>query len=109
MSEKLLVEAVRSLKAESGAISLMKDGRLQVVHTSGPWRGDAYLSVPLNCGRHRHGLLQLGPHQPHQPYDRREVDALQEVADQVARAVCLGKNGELGVGSREQGGPADQT
>jgi hypothetical protein len=94
LSEKLLTEAVRSLKADSGAVSLVKEGKLQIVHTSGTWKGDAYLSVPLNCGRHRHGLLQLGPHHPHQSYDRSEVDALQVVANQVARALCVGTDGE---------------
>lgn len=89
ITRRLLEEAVESFKAQSGALSLLHDGKLEVVHTVGPWRNDARLSVGLNCGHHRHGLLLLGPPLPNQSYDRLEAEALQRVADEVARAVCL--------------------
>ena len=47
------------------------------------------MSVNLHCGKHRHGLLLLGPPLPDQRYDRQDAETLQHVADQVARAVCI--------------------
>jgi len=89
LTRRLLDESVRTLKAQSGAVSLLIDGRLEVVHTCGPWRGNPLMSVTLDCGSHHHGVLLLGPPLPGQSYDRQEAEALQQIADQVAQAICL--------------------
>ena len=89
LTRRLLDETVRTLKAQSGAVSLLVDGRLEVVHTSGPWRGNPLMSINLDCASHHHGVLLLGPPLPGQSYDRTEAEALQQIADQVAQAICL--------------------
>lgn len=89
ITRKLLEESVRTLKAQSGAVGLAVDGQVEIVHTVGPWRGDSRMSVNLNCDRHCHGVLLLGPPQPGHRYDRQEVDALQQVANQIGEAVCI--------------------
>jgi hypothetical protein len=89
LSQRLLTEATAALRAESGALSLLIDGRLQRVHTSGRWKGNVHLSVPLDAGGQRYGLLQLGPHREDRPYSDAEGEALQQVAAQVAQALSL--------------------
>jgi hypothetical protein len=89
ITRRLLEEAVRNLKAQSGALCLSVDDRLETIHTIGPWRGDPRLSVSLDCDSHHHGVLLLGPPLPHQAYDQQEADALQQLANEVAQAVCI--------------------
>ena len=87
LTKRLLAEAVNALQAESGAISLWIDGRLQTMHTIGRWNQDARLSVGLEYGGQRYGLLQLGPQRMDLPYTRKQSEALQQVANQVAYAL----------------------
>jgi hypothetical protein len=89
ITRRLLEDSVRTLKAQSGALCLQIDGRLELVHTIGPWRGNPRLSVNLDCDSHHHGILLLGPPLPEQSYDQQEADALQQVANEVAKAVCI--------------------
>jgi hypothetical protein len=89
ITRQLLEGSVRTLKAQSGAVCLQVDGRLEVVHTVGPWRGNPRLSVNINCDAHHHGVLLLGPPLPEQSYNRQEAEALQQVANEVAQAVCI--------------------
>ncbi len=90
LARRLLMEAAHSLQAESGAVSLWMDGRLQTLHTFGRWNRDARLSVPLEYGGQRYGLLQLGPHQTERAYSRKQSEALQQAANQVAYALHFG-------------------
>ena len=76
ITRRLLEDSVRTLKAQSGAVCLQVDGRLEVVHTVGPWRGNPRLSVNLDCDAHHHGVLLLGPPLPDQSYNRQEAEAL---------------------------------
>ena len=47
------------------------------------------MSVNLDCDAHHHGVLLLGPPLPEQSYNRQEAEALQQVANEVAQAVCI--------------------
>jgi hypothetical protein len=89
ITRRLLEDSVRTLKAQSGAVYLQADGRLEVVHTVGPWRGNPRLSVNLDCEAHHHGVLLLGPPLPDQSYNRQEAESLQHVANEVAHAICI--------------------
>jgi hypothetical protein len=92
ITRRLLDDAVRSLRAQSGAVFLITDGRPVQVHSTGAWRGNPRLSVTLECGKHRHGVLLLGPPQAGQAYDRQEAEVLQQVANTVAQAVCVARH-----------------
>ena len=72
---------------------LITDGELQRAHTVGAWKNNPRLSVTLECGKHRHGVLLLGPPQTGQSYERAEVEILQQVANTVAKAVCVARGG----------------
>jgi len=87
LTKRLLAEAVNALQTESGAVSLWIDGRLQTMHTVGRWNRDALLSVGLEYGGQRYGLLQLGPQRLGLPYTRKQSEMLQQVANQVAYAL----------------------
>ncbi len=89
---RLLQDAVRGLKAQSGAVFLFVDGRPECLHSIGPWKNNGRLSVILECGAHRHGVLLLGPPQEGQSYERQEVEVLQQVARTVAQAMCLAQD-----------------
>jgi hypothetical protein len=93
LTHRLITEAARSLHAESAAVSLMVDGELRPVHAYGPWKGQAWASVPLDLDGRRFGLMFLGPRPDRGQYTRREYQILQGVAQQVARAISLAKSG----------------
>jgi hypothetical protein len=87
LTRRFLEEAVRSLGAESGAAYFTEDDCVKLVHSSGPWRANAQLSVRLQSGGSDLGVVQLGPRRNGKSYRRYEIEALQEVAEQVARAI----------------------
>jgi hypothetical protein len=89
LTQRLLTEAVDALHADSGILSLIVNDGLHCVHTHGTWKEQVALSVPLEFGGRRYGLLQLGPHQAGEAYDEEEGQALQQAAGQVARALAL--------------------
>lgn len=89
VAQRLLDEAVRSLQAQSGALSLLYNGAVQRAYTYGRWQGEAWMIVPLEWEGERYGLLSLGPRQTYEPYTRQECQVLQQVANQVAGAVRL--------------------
>ncbi len=89
LAARLLEEAVRSVGARSGALSLAENGRLRTIHTFGHWSGEAWISVPIEWGGQRYGLLLLGPCHDHRQYSRREYEALQQVVGYVAHAIHL--------------------
>lgn len=92
ITRRLLEDAVRSLKAQSGAVFLIVDGRPERVYSVGPWKDNGRLSVNIECGEHRHGVLLLGPPQEGQTYERQEAEVLQQVAHTVARAICVAQS-----------------
>jgi hypothetical protein len=89
LTRRLLDEAARSLGASSGAMTLVKDGQAEIVHTYGMWRGRALLSVPIVEGEDNYGYLMLGPRRSGKNYQRFEAEALQDVASRVALALRL--------------------
>ncbi len=89
IARSLLEQSTSSLQAESGALTLYLDGRTRAVHTVGRWRGETWLCLPLECSGERYGLLALGPRLSGERYTQQESVALQQVSDQVARALRL--------------------
>ena len=87
VTQHLLEEVVSGLRAQSGAVSLHVDGRLEPIYTVGRWQGDAWLSVPLESEGERYGLLVLGPRTTGESYTRQEGEIVAQVASEVARAV----------------------
>ena len=88
VAQRLLEETARGLRAPSGALSMMVNGKLTPSYTVGNWRGEAWMAVPLEWRGQRFGMIALGP-RPDEPYTRHECDLLEEVATQVAGAVML--------------------
>jgi hypothetical protein len=97
LARRFLDEAAGGLQAESGAVSLVIDGRLQSVGTNGPWNGEASLAIPLQDDGRRYGLLWLGPRLGGRPYNREEFEALLQTAQPVAQALRLASQGRAGV------------
>jgi hypothetical protein len=91
MVRRLLDEAATSLHAQSGAVSLLDNGRPRIVHSVGNWRGDTYLCVAIACNGQSYGFLHLGPRSGWAQYTRQECEALQVVAQDVARSVRLAR------------------
>jgi hypothetical protein len=89
LARRFLDEAVRAMRAESGAVSLVIDGRLQTVGTNGRWQGEASVAMPLQLDGQRYGLLWLGHRLGGSAYNRAEFEALQLAAQPVARALRL--------------------
>lgn len=89
LARRLLQETVSALGAASGSLRLKADGQPEVVHTLGPWRGEAIASIPLVSGPRHFGLLQLGPRQDQSGYSAGEIRAVQAAAEQVAEALRL--------------------
>jgi hypothetical protein len=87
VTQHLLEEVVSGLRAQSGSVSLHVDGRLEPIHTIGRWRGEAWLSVPLESEGKRYGLLVLGPRTSGESYTRQEGEIVAQVASEVAGAV----------------------
>lgn len=82
-----LDEAVDGLRAESGALSLQRDGRWEVVETRGPWTGDVWLQVPLACGGERFGVIWLGRPHGRWRYTEQERDTMAAVAADIGQAM----------------------
>jgi len=91
MTRKLLDKAASGMSATSGAINLVRDGRMETAYTYGEWRGEAWVASPLEYGGQRFGLLLLGPREGARPYTREEFAVLQESVDAVAHALAVGK------------------
>jgi hypothetical protein len=89
LARRFLDEAVRAMRAESGAVSLVIDGRLQTIGTNGRWQGEASVAMPLQLDGQRYGLLWLGHRLGGSAYSRAEFEALQLAAQPVARALRL--------------------
>ena len=88
VAHRLLDETARGLRAPSGALSMVTNGKLTPIYTVGDWRGAAWMAVPLEWQGQRFGMIALGQ-RPNEPYSRRECDLLEQVATQVAGAVYM--------------------
>ena len=89
ISQRLLDEAVASLQAQSGALTLNIDGQARTVGVVGPWRGEAGMRLPLEYAGKRYGIISVGQRINGEPYSQQEALALQQTANQVARAIRL--------------------
>jgi hypothetical protein len=105
LARRFLDEAARALRAESGAVSLVIDGRLRTAGTSGRWRGEAAIAVPLQHDGQRYGLLWLGPRLDGQPYSQAEFETLQQTALPVAQALHLDMHVHSGIECVAPGSP----
>jgi hypothetical protein len=93
LARRLLDESAAALGAVSGALKVKVDGQGEVLHTFGPWRGEAVASIPLLAGQQHYGLLQLGPRLDRSGYSSAEIQAVQKTAQQVAEAMHLSAAG----------------
>ncbi len=65
IAQRLLDEAVEALRAQSGALSLVRDGAMQRAYTYGRWQGEAWMTVPLEWEGQRYGLCCHWGHAGH--------------------------------------------
>ncbi len=89
ISQRLLDEAITSLQAQSGALTLNIDGQARTVSVIGPWRGEAGMRLPLEYAGKRYGIISVGQRVNGEPYSQQEALALQQTANQVSRAIRL--------------------
>jgi hypothetical protein len=111
LARRFLDEAAGAVQAEAGAVSLLIDGRLKTVATSGRWQGEASIAIPLQQNGQRHGMLWLGPRLGANPYSNAEFEALQQAARPVALALRLALHAHPTVESllAEHAGEASET
>jgi hypothetical protein len=89
ITHRLLQETVQSLDAEGAIINVHLNGRTQILHKVGNWRGKAAACIPLECQGQRYGLLFLGARKSGRSYSQQEFTTLETVANQVARTVHI--------------------
>jgi hypothetical protein len=86
--QSFLENLTTALKSEGSAIEL-RNGVAPLRITSGTWRGQATLSVPLCRNGHDFGSLAIGPRIGGRAYDELEQDALKDSADVLSHALSL--------------------
>ncbi len=85
---RLLEEASEAVHAESGAAYLTLAGRPELVHRRGQWTTrESHVSIPIDVGDLRLGLLRLGERRDGMTYRPHEIDALRQAAGKVAHAL----------------------
>jgi hypothetical protein len=91
LTHRLLTEAGRAMRAESGAISKFNGNpsKPEIIHTYKEWKGVSLVSLPIESDGHRFGLLMLGPRVGGKPYTQQEYKILKKVSDQIAAAIYL--------------------
>jgi GAF domain-containing protein len=93
VTRRLLDEAVAAFEAECGALSLLEGGPGPIRHTRGEWRDDrARLSVPLESGGVRVGLIALGARHSGTDYTATDEQLLRSIAEAVAKVVRLARS-----------------
>jgi hypothetical protein len=96
VTNQLVEQACRGLRAESALLSLYVDGRLRPWLTRGPWRGKIAAAITLSCGGDVVGLLALGPRETLAPYTDSELADLQHAASRVACILRLAEARAIG-------------
>jgi hypothetical protein len=88
MTRRVLDEAVAAFEAECGELSLLAGSSAPLRHTRGDWRADrARLSVPLESGGVRVGLIALGARRGNADYTASDQQLLQSIAATVVSVV----------------------
>jgi len=88
ITRRLLAVAVGAFQAQSGAVYLRERGELQLIHAQGAWdSAPAGISVPLQSGDTRLGMLLLGPRPHDRAYTELDRATLEAVAATVAAAI----------------------
>jgi hypothetical protein len=89
ITRRLLDEAVRSFKAESGAVFLHHDGNVELAQTFGDWKNKPALDIPLQKNGTMFGTLSLGARRDGIAYSPHDREMLQQTADTVADALAV--------------------
>jgi hypothetical protein len=88
IASHLLDEAVRAVNATGGALYMLRDDRMKLIHQAGEWdEENASLALPIAANGDLLGRLMLGPRQDGPGYSPREREALQCNVDRVANAI----------------------
>ncbi len=91
LTRRLLHESAAAVSAESGAFALLNGdpGKARILHIYQRWRGETMLSLPVEAGGRRYGLLMLGPRTTGRPYTQEEYKLLKRISDRTAQAIQL--------------------
>ncbi len=84
---RFLEEAVFAFAANNGEAYVEADGALKLIAKVGEMDEGARLSLPLESGRKRFGLVSLGSRQNGAEYTTQDREALQQTAQIVADAI----------------------
>ncbi len=84
LAQRLLEESVRSLQAESGALTWRRDGVLATVYATPLWAGDAWVAAPVVVDARHVATLSLGRPVRRRRYTQAECDALAGAAREIA-------------------------
>jgi hypothetical protein len=87
--QRLLEETLKATSSTGGAVCLVKDGDLHLVHISDGWEGMALIQLPLSYQGTDLGWLLLGSRCDGNHYDEQERLRLQQSLDKVAHALVL--------------------
>ena len=91
LASRLLIEATRAFRAESGEVHLvMKDGR-EITQVYGQRSDDCRLSVALSSEGLHSGTISLGHRLDSREYTAEDQRVLREVADAVCAALSLSR------------------
>lgn len=89
---RLLEVAVAAFDAKGGAVYWNAGGELRITHTLGEWQTEHALSVPIEAGGDRRGVLTLAARHSGGGYASPEIASLREVAALIGHAIeqdCL--------------------
>ncbi len=100
LARRTIDEAVQSFGANGGVISLVRDGRLSLLHMCGAWPQTEGISARLEYGGISYGRIVLGPRRTAQLYLPQDRESLEQLAVLVAQTAWLherlGLNGGQG-------------
>jgi hypothetical protein len=86
---RLLNETLRAVDSCGGAVCLVKESNLHLVHISDGWEGLPVLQLPINHHETSVGWLLLGSRRDGSSYDEDERRRLQQSLDKVGHALIL--------------------
>lgn len=86
---RLLDESLQAVESCGGAVCLVRDGELHLVHISSGWEGIPVLQLPMAYEEMRMGWLLLGARRDGSHYNEDEHRRLQQSLDRVGHALAL--------------------